>query len=145
VEFHQDKGEKWIKENPHQGIQAAVLSAGRNRPETPSSGLSRAQLSESVLLRRRRQDEAREEEAFTRQAALREQSSGEEDCRAGALLRQACLGRTRSPKGSSVCQVGAESGLSASARSCLKTVSEIHLLRQRSASLSDLPSASLRR
>ena len=48
-------------------------------------------------------------------------------------------------KGPSVCQAAVEISPSRSAYRCLKTASEIRRLRQRSASFSDLPSASLRR
>ena len=52
---------------------------------------------------------------------------------------------SRRVSGTSVCQVTAETVPSRSAQSFLKTTSEMRRLRDRSASLSDLPSASLRR
>ena len=53
-----------------------MLSAGRNRPKTPRPALSRAHnLAESVLLRWRKEYEARGEEAFTeKQPASREEA-----------------------------------------------------------------------
>src|SRR5215210_9001102 len=43
VELHPDEGGVGVEEKPHQGVQAGVLSAARNRPEASCPGLPRAQ------------------------------------------------------------------------------------------------------
>src|SRR5438270_644079 len=43
VELHPDEGGAGVEEKPHQGIQAGVLSAGRNRPEASRPDLPGAQ------------------------------------------------------------------------------------------------------
>jgi transposase len=54
------------EKKPHQGVQTAVLSAGGHRREASCSDLCREHnLSECVLLRWRKEYEARGEAAFT--------------------------------------------------------------------------------
>lgn len=65
VELHPDQGGV-VEEKPRQRVQAGVLPTGRYRPETPRPDMSGAQpLRESVLLRWRKEYEARREAAFT--------------------------------------------------------------------------------
>jgi hypothetical protein len=65
IELHPDEG-GGSEEKPHQGVQTAVLSAGGHRREASCSDLCREHnLSESVLLRWRREYESRAESAFT--------------------------------------------------------------------------------
>ena len=65
VEFDPDEGEE-IEEKPYQGVQASVCPADRNGTEAPGTALPRAQpRTERVLLKWRRQYQARGEAAFT--------------------------------------------------------------------------------
>lgn len=66
------------------------------------------------------------------------------DGKIGELMMTTISCGRRPKKGTSVCHVSAESERSRSETRTLNTASEIRRLRQRRASLSDLPSASLR-
>jgi hypothetical protein len=54
-----------FEEKPHQGVQAPVLPAGSQRREAPAQIRREHNLSESVLLKWRKEYEARGEAAFT--------------------------------------------------------------------------------